>query len=198
MKRILAMLLAAGMLLSAMPTLAEETSAAENAVKTYPAEEYTFSGEYVKQKANPGHKFDPKVLDGLSRQHPRLFFTEESFADLKSDVAEGQPLNEKWARFLRTMDKSVEAGPPEWYESDNAEENWIRDVGDDLAGISLAYVITEDKKYLESVEDFIYALCVQYPHWGRPGTSYNNNGLACAHASRGLAVAYDWLFEDLS
>ncbi|MBQ4109682.1 MAG: DUF4962 domain-containing protein [Clostridia bacterium] len=168
----------------------------QNEADSYKNSEYTFSGEFVKKKQPLDYTLDDSKVQELKGQHPRLFFNAEELENIKAEIYGNEAHKATFDEFIKVVDSYVEAGPEEWYVSENKEENWIRDVADSLSAISFAYMVTNDTKYLDSAITYIETIC-SYPHWGAPGSSYHNNGLACAHALRALAVSYDWMFDIL-
>ncbi|XHR28113.1 MAG: heparinase II/III family protein [Chthoniobacteraceae bacterium] len=75
------------------------------------------------------------------------------------------------------------AGPP--FKMDT------RTMGDRLPVISFAYLMTGDKKYLDAAKKWIGAI-VGYPYFDQ------DYDLAGGHLCFGMALAYDWLYDELS
>jgi len=177
---------------------AEDTFANYTDIKTdvdgYSERTFTFSGEVVKTKTAPDYTLDETLVNELNGVHPRIFFREEDIPTMREKFVNND--NNVFERFICKADAAVEAGPTEWYVSDNKEENWIRDVADSLSDISLAYVLTQDQKYLDSAIIYIETIC-SYPHWGAPDSSYYNCDLAASHSLTALGLSYDWLFDVL-
>jgi len=166
----------------------------ETEVDGYTERTFTFSGEVVKTKKNPEYTLDDKLVKELKGVHPRIFFREEDIPAMREKFVNQE--SKAFDLFIKSADNAVEEGPTEWYVSDNKEENWIRDVANKLCDIALAYVLTEDQKYLDNAIVYIEAIS-SYPSWGAPGSSYHNNDLAAAHSLTALGLSYDWLFDVL-
>lgn len=192
MKRILSAAMAICLIFLTFSVFAEGNE--ENSERTYPGREYEFSGKYEKKKTAPEYELDRKTFASLTEKHPYLYIRQDDIQPLR-EATQGK-YKERFKSLLEYVDEAVEQGPTEWYISENTEENWIRDVSDNLCNISFAYLMTQDEKYLDSAIVYIEALC-GYKHWGRPGTPYENNDLAASHALRALALSYDWLYYDL-
>jgi hypothetical protein len=68
-------------------------------------------------------------------------------------------------------------------------ELWIRDVGDEITVLTVAATLDPSPVLKKALHDAVIETC-HYPTWGKfPG---NSNDLACAHAARGVALAWDW------
>jgi hypothetical protein len=61
--------------------------------------------------------------------------------------------------------------------------------------LAMAYLLSGDKKYLEKAEKWALAAC-SYPTWGKSLGGFTD--LPAGHLNFGLAITYDWLFNDLS
>jgi hypothetical protein len=63
------------------------------------------------------------------------------------------------------------------------------------ANLSLAYILTKQKHYLEEAKRWIFT-CVNYPHWGH--AHLVDVDLSAAWILFGLGLSYNWLKDDLS
>lgn len=63
------------------------------------------------------------------------------------------------------------------------------------ANLSLAYLLTKQKHYLEEAKRWIFT-CVNYPHWGN--AHLVDVDLSAAWILFGLGLSYDWLKDDLN
>ncbi len=139
------------------------------------------------------------VLQALNRKkglHPRLHITARRIEQLKISIQTTHA--EIWRKIQQQADSIVASQPPVYRELDNnlagPEQNWQRDVGNNLPFLALSYLLTQDKRYLESARQWSLASC-SYPHWGI-GHSEGND-LAAAHQLYGLSLVYDWLYHEL-
>lgn len=64
-----------------------------------------------------------------------------------------------------------------------------------ILNLSLLYILTEEKKYLNEALRFIRTVC-QYPYWGN--AHLVNVDLSASWIMFGLSVAYNWLYESLT
>ncbi|NQU10289.1 heparinase II/III family protein [bacterium] len=138
----------------------------------------------------------PARLAALRDVHPRLYLTREQLAELKRKVA-AEPYRALLRRMLQVADIGVRDGPPAYIERDaqsGAEQLWQRPVGNMMPHLALAYRLTGEQRYLEAAAAFIRA-SAGYPTWGLGET--DGRDLATGHQLYGLALAHDWLYDDL-
>ncbi len=91
----------------------------------------------------------------------------------------------------------MKRGPPAYRQRDNYsgdEQLWQRDVGNVMPTLALAWLVTNDRKYLESATAWALASC-NYPTWGLG--SIDGMDLAAGHQLFGLGIVYDWCYGDL-
>lgn len=122
---------------------------------------------------------------------PRLFLTLERINLLKSRINSQEPYTNFWVKIKGWADSYSREIPPSQSEFAEMWESSLRQYGDKLPYIALAYLFTEDKKYLDGARIWMDALS-SYPHWGR------DNGLAAAHILLGMSIAYDWLYDEFT
>lgn len=112
--------------------------------------------------------------------HPRLFLTAGRLSFLRG-VCDAEP----YAAFLRQMrrytDAFMGATPPDWSKGD------ARGLGCVLPHLALMFLLTGEVRYRERALGIIRAA----PIGSVPG-------LAGGHFLGGLAIAYDWLFNDFT
>lgn len=73
-------------------------------------------------------------------------------------------------------------------------DNTIRALGNKLPFMALAYLLTDDPKYLSGAKVWINTLA-SYPHWGSNDLAPD---LGNAHLLYNMAIAYDWLYNSLT
>lgn len=122
----------------------------------------------------------------LLTQHPRIILN-AAVLDAFREKLQNAEFATLWKKYLVWTDYSVAATPPALPGS----ENEVRTIGDRLPPLAFAYVITRDAKYLEGARKWIRAV-LSYPHWA------NDVDLGASHVTFGLALAYDWLYPDLT
>lgn len=65
-------------------------------------------------------------------------------------------------------------------------------LGDKVPYMAIAYLITEDPKYLTGAKKWMNAF-ISYDIWGA-----TNDDLGAAHTLYAMALGYDWLYQYLS
>jgi len=135
----------------------------------------------------------PAPLAALSGTHPRLYLTAERLTELRQNIA-GEPYSTLLSEILDVADRGVRDGPPAYQPDGDEEQLWQRPVGNMMPHLCLAYLLTGDNQYLQTAEDFMLA-SASYPTWGLG--SIDGRDLATGHQLYGMALCYDWLFDDL-
>jgi len=141
-------------------------------------------------------------IDAAGR--PRLLYGKAGQAALRERLL-AEPRSPEVTELLRRAYELAPAVPhayvsPEEMEKAKGltpfaagEELWIRDVGGEITILAVAAWLDPSPVLKKALHSAVIEIC-RYPTWGRlPGTS---NDLACAHAARGVALAWDW-FPDL-
>jgi len=112
----------------------------------------------------------------------------------KHSLAQWQELTKTThqARYERLLDQANSYAnymPPPEHPSDS-----ITYIGMAVANLSLAYLLSEDKKYLDIARNWI-KVGIGYPSWGKERMP--NHDLDAAWLLFGLSLGYDWLKADL-
>lgn len=128
-------------------------------------------------------KVKPEVLN----QHPRLYFTAKDIEALSRKLT-GPEMAPMWTAYLQRVTEIANTPPP---ENPPVTEDPFRGFGDRLPKLAFAWVITRDPVFLNATKSWMEAV-VRYPSWAGDGD------LGAAHCCFGLAVAYDWLYADLT
>ncbi len=175
--------LAGFLLISTIPSLAEQPTP-------------VLAGNAAKVVANPSELPPPPVLPAptekvvfrkeLRSKHPRIFIDAagvEAFQKKKDDPARVPLLS----TFLSVADE-IAAEKPQGNASD---DNQMVKIGDRLPRIAFAYLVTRKPPYLEGARKWIHAV-LNYPHWGK------EVGGCDGPLTFDMALAYDWLYGDLS
>ncbi len=137
----------------------------------------------------------PRELEQVRDVHPRLYLDADRIAALRVAVADTHaPL---WQELRELADRAARRGPPAYREDDEwsgSEQLWQREVGNAMPALAMAYVVSGERKYLESARAWALASC-SYKTWGLG--RYDGMDLAAGHQLFGLGIVYDWCYADL-
>lgn len=138
----------------------------------------------------------PGPLARLREAHPRIHLTADRLTALKAQLAK-EPHATLLKQLRQVADGSVDDGPPAYRADDRwsgEEQLYQREVGNAIPNLALTYLLTGERKYLESARAWMLA-SAGYPTWGLG--DIDGMDLAAGHQLYGLALAYDWLYHDL-
>jgi len=126
-----------------------------------------------------------------TRPHPRLFLNRARIAELRAAIRTThagvwKSIEQEAAHFA--------AQRPTPYRDTEEDQLWQREVGNRLPFLAIAFLMTSDPFYLKAAREWSLAAC-GYPHWGL--RRFEDSNLAAGHLLFGLALVYDWLYEDL-
>ncbi|HVF09415.1 MAG TPA: DUF4962 domain-containing protein, partial [Abditibacteriaceae bacterium] len=149
----------------------------------------------------------PPVLEKVRHQHPRLFFNAQRVALLREALLrEAIKTTHRtiWQEVRAEADEAVHSGPPAYIKPDDSgspqtgnEQLWQGDVGNAMPMLALAYLLSGEQKYLDGARDWALASC-RYPTWGLDaGGVWDGLDMAAANQLCGLALVYDWCYDDL-
>lgn len=135
-------------------------------------------------------KFDsvPAGLLAMRNKRPRLFLDDNRIQYIKSRLGT-YPYSKFWTSIKGRADKYITESPP--IDASNYTDSSIRNFGNKLPYMALAYLFTKDNKYLRGVKTWMNALC-SYPNWA------SDTDLGAAHILEGMALAYDWLYNQFT
>ncbi len=141
-----------------------------------------------------GQLADP-ISTALSRVRgvrPRIYLNDARIQVLRAAIRTTHaPL---WNEVRALADYMARTGPPDYRADGDEEQLWQRPVGNALPILAMAYVLGEEKRYLEGARQWALASC-SYRTWGLG--KFEGLDLAAGHQLFGLGVAYDWLFAVL-
>ena len=141
----------------------------------------------------------PQSLENVRTVHPRIFITQSRIAELRQQIATTH--RAVWEETKRQADRAVKSGPPEYVGNGDGvgrwgfEQLWQRNVGNYLSTLAMVWVVTEDRKYLDSIREWALASC-GYKTWGGLGWA-DGIDLAASHQLLGLGLVYDWCYHAL-
>lgn len=127
------------------------------------------------------------IREELIGHHPRIFFDAEKRDALRKKMADPRLAFDR-NRFLDLARKFAAQKPPT--NPPNTEDPF-RDFGNRLPILAFAYLMTGDADFLRAAREWITALN-GYPSWA------GDKDLGAGHVSFGMALAYDWLYHDLT
>jgi len=137
----------------------------------------------------------PAALEKVRGVHPRLYLYPRRVEALRKAI--GTSHAGLWAEVRALADRAAQRGAPRYRADDNwsgDEQLWQRDVGSTMPFLALAHVLTGEKRYLDAAAQWAQASCA-YPTWG--GGRFDGMDLATGHQLFGLALVYDWCYQDL-
>ncbi|MCU0915674.1 MAG: DUF4962 domain-containing protein [Planctomycetes bacterium] len=137
----------------------------------------------------------PAALEKVHGTHPRLYLHPQRVVELRKAIQTTHA--ELWAEVRALADRAVQRGAPRYRAADSYsgdEQLWQRDVGSTMPFLALAHVLTGEKRYLDAAIQWAQACCA-YPTWG--GGPFDGMDLATGHQLFGLALVYDWCYQDL-
>jgi hypothetical protein len=142
----------------------------------------------------------PKWRQNLPAQHPRLFFTPDTWKGLRARYANAQGREKQlfddvlnYAADISKKRLRPYRSPLQLVSAKNAlasaqAELWQRPIGDDIVTLSLALALRDNEDVRNKLRETVIAAC-NYPTWGIQSRGIH---LATSSLARGLAVAYDW------
>ena len=145
--------------------------------------------------AQTAQKPDYKSL--TAKNHPRLFFTEKAFVDLRKQIAKGDnpyltALHE--CMMSQAVKKGLDCSPMP-FDREKKKQTYnetSRRWSTRIITAAYAYRVTGDVKYLEACEANILTYASDFPKYT---TGY---WLENSEVCMSLGLAYDWLYKSLS
>lgn len=159
--------------------------------------------------ADPAGAYDYSLLSRIS--HPRILASDEDFRVLRSLLEEGSypELNRQHDAVIehatQLLSKTIPTIPeldamidPETGSYQNTfNEKLARATINHLVNGSYAYRMTGDKRFLDDVRTVIAQRCAD-AFWSKHPEGKSIAYLSPAEIAMGMAVAYDWLYYDLT
>ncbi|MFD2332792.1 Ig-like domain-containing protein [Cohnella sp. GCM10020058] len=134
-----------------------------------------------------------ETLQAYAGVHARLLLDGAKIAQLRTAIQPGGTHAALWSEYRQSV---TIAAAPTYYASSDQEELWQRDVAARMVDYAFTYLLTEDAAYKNAAIAWA-TTAAAYPTWGRNG-EVTDVSLAAGHLLFGLAVVYDWLYDDLS
>lgn len=125
-------------------------------------------------------------------EHPRLFFTRRDIPTLRKWAHSTH--RDIWAPILAFARDRLDSAPPPVPASGDLDA--YRNAGNQMIAFAFAYVITDDRGYLDLTRRHLLAY-IDWEDWGDEG-GYGDRDLGFHHMLLGNAIAYDWVHDGLS
>lgn len=125
-------------------------------------------------------------------EHPRILFSGSDVSRLRAQAATTHA--EIWAPILASAEGERRTPIPRMPAEGDLDG--FRNAGNRLIVLAFAYVITGDPAYLDLARRHLFAYA-GWRHWGDEN-GYGERDLGFHHLLLGSAIAYDWLYNDLS
>ncbi len=139
----------------------------------------------------------PSAMQQLRGVHPRLYLTAERIKHIRHMVKVDPYYAWMFEKVRWVADTAAKKGPQEHHShggSSSVEQTWQRQTGNLIACLAFCYAVTGDENYLEATTHYIVK-SMTYASWGLG--DFSGADLAAGHQIYGIALAYDWLYDDL-
>jgi len=136
-------------------------------------------------------------IEKMQGVHPRLHVTAARLQELRRLVKEDATYAGLFEPVKKKADKAAADGPTKYIVDDKwsgKEQLWQREVGETIPELAMAYLMTGDAKYFDAAQAWMIE-SLDYETWGLE--PFEGNDLAAGHQLYGIALAYDWLWNDL-
>ncbi len=127
------------------------------------------------------------VRPELAGRHPRIILTADTIPAIRARL-NSDAQRDAWQELYAATARRAAQAPPE--DPPNTEDPF-RGFGDRLAAFAFAYAMQPDPDLLAGTKRWIEAVCA-YPSWA------GDVDLGAGHICFGLALAYDWLYDELT
>ncbi|MBC7889645.1 MAG: heparinase II/III family protein [Ferruginibacter sp.] len=122
--------------------------------------------------------------------HPRLFATSKRWNDLKSQLKK-DTVSQKLFSLVKERAENVLQLPLLGLATKTASHGTARQIQGRIAGLSMTYKITGDKRFLDRVVNEMSDLASS-PGWNPA------HFLTCSEATVAMSIGLDWLYDDLT
>lgn len=133
----------------------------------------------------------PRLLldkEGLKKLRQR-FPAEQDSPEMKALVKSAAEINARSLPEYFTPEQNVQRKGITLFDAKG--ELWMREVGNDIVALTIAAALEQSPELQKKLHDLVMRAC-SYPTWGQQAAAPENMDLACAHVSRGIALAWDW------
>lgn len=169
---------------------------ADESVKPQDNEKF-FIEEAIKEIVYDRPTGDEAIAQLMSNNapHPRVLATSSDFARVKSMIESGEPTINKWYQDIQKLgEKHLVMALPTDDLPDGRRMKGSRQVGPLVINLGMLYHLSDDaakkEQYKQRIWDEVYTSS-QFPNWNEA-----NEFLNTAEFMEGLAIAYDWLYDE--
>lgn len=127
----------------------------------------------------------PARLDSFVGVHPRMLLDSARIEILKTKITTSHKFI--WDVVKEKADSYLSSNP----NNDPGNESATRSDGDAIPWLALAYLMTDDSKYLNKAVSWITTVC-HYSTWD------GNHSLGAGHCLMGVSLGYDWLYNSMT
>ena len=128
-----------------------------------------------------------------SAARPRLLASAQDQAELRSAVKQDPAMAALLARYVTRYEAEIAGGVPKEEKAGEIK----REDGNRLAMLAILYGATGDKRYVKTASEYIDRI-VDYRIWDGDRPYWTNSDLVTGHLLLGLALAYDWMYDELA
>lgn len=125
-------------------------------------------------------------------QHPRIFFYTQDIPNLRIQAQTTHV--DIWEPILEFANSKLDTSPPPSSTCPDLEE--FRNAGNQMIAFAFAYVISDNETYLDLTRRYLLGYA-QWEYWGDEG-GCGGRDLSFHHMLLGNAIAYDWIYNELS
>ena len=123
-------------------------------------------------------------------EHPRILLDGNRVKQLKAEANSTHA--EIWEQIQNFANANVNKRPPN-QPPGNANETYFRKAGDMLMPLALAWLVSGKEKFLDATRNHLLAYA-KWKRWDEGG----KRDLGLSHMLSGSAIAFDWVYNDLS
>ena len=135
--------------------------------------------------------YDFSIL--ASKKHPRLYFDDKDFADLKEEINNGSNpyVSGMHRQIMEYLDNEMKTVKHAYYTI-TSNGLYLDTSAHRLIHLAYGYRLTGEQKYLDYAKMLIADFC-GFPDWNAIDSFLNTSDLCMA-----LGFAYDWLYDSLT
>ena len=134
-------------------------------------------------------------LKNANKDHPRVLATKADFNRVKELIKSGEPTITKWYKDIEKQgEKHLEMALPTDDLPDGRRMISSRQVGPLVINLGMLYHLSDDEAKKEAYKNRIWAEVETVANF--PGWNEENEFLNTAEFMEGLAIAYDWMYDE--